>query len=344
MQTKSILSIVLCFFITSASLFITSCAGNEKIAPVEFRNFTAEIDSISKNGISVIELRSLKKEHSRFFALWLQEILDFEKYGPTTDSMQSVILSDFISKNKQVLNAIQSHYQRFPNLHKDISKAIGKLQFVMGTVKKPVIYSYFSQFSNYNTFVDTFGGQTIFAYSSEMFMNDTFPLYKMLEVPEFFTRYNKTNQIPAMLVWNYLKSSGEGDMKSKNMLSEAVVNGKIWYTMTLVFPDSNPWDLFGYSEKEWKQMNTEEGQIWKHYLDNSMLFQSDFNKYKRYFNYGTHTFGPGIPADCPPLIGNFTGYRIVDAYMKKNKAEVKALWRENDAEKILQLSGYNPIK
>ncbi len=325
-------------------VLFSNCSNKKSHSAVEFRDFNREIDSVSANGITTTEFVSLKNKHGRFFILWLNEVLDFEKYGPLNDSLGAVYLSEFMVKNKPVFNAVSLHYKKYPQLQNQISEAIGNLQDVMGNAPKPVVYAYFSQFSNYNTFVDTFGGKTIFAFSAEMFMNDTFPLYDMLDVPEFFKRYDSTAQIPAMMIWTYLKSVYDVNGTSKNMISEAVLNGKIWYTMAQVFPDAHPWDIYGYTEKEWKQMVTEEGQIWKHYVDQNMLFQTDFNKYKRYFNYGNHTFGAGIPEDCPPLIGNFTGYRIVEQYMKKTGTKLAYLWKQGDAEKILRESGYNPIK
>jgi Predicted Zn-dependent protease (DUF2268) len=344
MRNKSIfINSALALMVISSVLFL-SCSKKKTNSAVEFKNFNTEIDSLATGGISNAEFEAMKQKHGRFFIKWLNDILDFEKYGPISDSMGAIYLTEFLEKNKPIFKAVTSHYKRYPNLQNDISEALTNLNELMGGASKPVVYDYISQFSNYNTFVDTFNGKTIFAYSAEMFMGDTFPLYNMLEVPEFFRRYDSTEQIPAMMVWGYLKSLYDDEKHSKNMLSEAVLGGKIWYTMTQVFPDKNAWDLFGYSEQEWKQMNREEGQIWKHYLDQDMLFQADFGKYKRYFNYGNHTFGAGIPPDCPPLIGNFTGYRIVSEFMKKDSKKLAELWKEADAEKILRISGYNPIK
>lgn len=344
MQNKSILSKCGRALMVISVVLFYCCSNQQSHSSIEFRNFNSEIDSLATGGISNLEFNALKKRHGQFFIQWLNGILDFEKYGPLPDSLGAVYLSEFLEKNKPIFKVVSNHYKRYPHLNEEISVALNNLHKIMGGVSKPIVYDYISQFSNYNTFVDTFQGKTIFAYSAEMFLGDTFPLYNMLEVPEFFRRYDSTEQIPAMMVWGYLKSLHDDEKHSKNMVSEAVLGGKIWYTMTQVFPDKNAWDLFGYSEQEWKQMNREEGQIWKHYLDQEMLFQTDFSKYKRYFNYGNHTFGAGIPPDCPPLIGNFTGFRIVSEYMKKDNAKLTELWNEADAEKILRISGYNPIK
>jgi hypothetical protein len=166
----------------------------------------------------------------------------------------------------------------------------------------------------------------------------------LLEIPTFFNRYNGTKQIPAMLIWNYLKSVNDAGETGRTMIAEAVLNGKIWYTMQQVFPDAKPWELFGYSEKEWKQLESDEGQVWRHYISMNILFSSDFNKYKRYFIYGDHTFGEGIPENFPPMVGCFTGLKIITAYMKKEGITIRQLWNEKDADKIFRNSGYNPVR
>lgn len=322
----------------------TSCSKPEKYQDIAYVDFTGELGALAENGgISTVQFREMRKKHGRFFDLWLYEIVDFAKYGPVGDSAQAALLSEFLLRNKPVFSAIKKQYQNYQGLRQEISTAFGKLNAELGGVSNPVVYSYFSQFSNYNTFVDTNRGKTYLAFSSEMFMNDTFPLYKLLEVPEFYNRYNATSQIPAMLLWNYLKARFESD-ELKNMISEAVFNGKIWYTMEQVLDEKELWKQFGYTQKEWEQMIAEEGQIWRHYLNEEALFSSDFNHYKRYFTYGNRTFGSGIPEDCPPLIGNFTGYRIVSAYMEKTKASLPELWKAQDASEILRQSGYNPLK
>lgn len=344
MQKKSFLLKSALAMLSISLLFFYSCQNDKAYKPVPVVDFTEELATMADHGgVKVSDLINLRNKHGRFFDLWFYEIADFKKFGPLPDSLQALYLSEFVLRNKPVFNSIRKHYKGYPNLNANISAAFGKLNEMLGNVMAPTVYPYFSQFSNYNTFIDTNKGKTILAYSSEMFMNDTFPLYKILEVPEFFNRYNSTDQIPAMLLWNYLKGRYEGE-GANSMLEEAVFNGKIWYTMEQIFGDDKIWHQFGYTEKEWNMMVTQEGQIWRHYLNENALFSTEFNHYKRYFTYGNRTFGAGIPEDCPPLIGNFTGYRIVLQMMEKTEMTLQQLWAEKDAAKILKISGYNPLK
>jgi hypothetical protein len=79
-------------------------------------------------------------------------------------------------------------------------------------------------------------------------------------------------------------------------------------------------------------------------LDKQLLFSTKFNDYKRYFAFGNKTFGGGVPEDCPPLIGNFIGLRIAQAYADKNQAGLEQVWQLIKSNAFLQASTYNPIK
>ncbi|MBS3914759.1 MAG: hypothetical protein KG003_09675 [Bacteroidetes bacterium] len=348
MQTKSFLLKTFTVVIAIVLLCTTGCTGDrakfDEVQPAIVNNFTTDLNKIAAPNANIYAVYSkLKKEYGRFFQVWTNEIMDLGKYG-SGDSAQAELLQRFAGNNRKVFLAMLKHYEKYPEINNQINDALGHTQQLIGDKSPYRIVSYFSQFSDYRTFIDTMGKTTVVAYSAEMFLDDTFPLYKMLEVPDFYNRYNATEQLPAMLVWNYLKAKYESEFPSKNMLDEAVFNGKIWYTMERVFGEKELWKNLGYTEMEWKKMVEEEGQIWRHYVNENMLFNSNFNAYKRYFIYGNHTFGSGIPPDCPPLIGNFTGYRIVKAFMKEKNMSLKELWAFKDAADLYRKSTYNPIR
>ena len=52
-----------------------------------------------------------------------------------------------------------------------------------------------------------------------------------------------------------------------------------------------------------------------------------------------------MPEDCPPLIGNYIGLKIVQAWVKEQgDYNLYNLWKIKDANTVLQQSMYNPIK
>ncbi len=329
-----------------AAVLFTSCSKqNIKPADITYQDFTVELDKLAQKKAEVADLKSLNQGYGRFFDVWFSEIMDYSKYRGFSDQEITQVFGQWLQVNKPVFRILKSHYEKETNWRNDLNNQWGHLQTLLPETPTPQLVGYFSQFSNYNTFVDTTeNGQLLLGYSKEMFLNDTFPLYQMLEVPSFYNRYNSPEQIPTMLIWNYLKSTFEPKHKIKNMLDQAVFDGKIWSVLMEISNGKNPFEMLGYSESEWAMLERDQGQMWRLYLEQKALYSNDFNVYRRFFVYGDKTFGPGIPPECPPMIGSFTGYKIVQRYMQEMDVSWQDLFNEYDSQKILRLSGYNPVK
>ncbi len=345
MQKNNILNKVF-FVIGFAALVVLNGCGEPGVESKQIKqiDFVDELNELSKNPLQVSDLKMVKSKHGRFFDVWFSEIMDYSKYSRYPDSMIANMFNYWLQVNRPVFAAVQKHYSVNTDWKNSLDYQWSKLQSELSNVPDPVLYGYFSQFSNYNTFVDTFKGKTLLGYSKEMFMNDTFALYKALDVPSFYMRYNDPNQIPTLLIWNYLKSRFEAEHKINNMLSQAVFEGKIWALLMHISDRDAPNLDLGYTADEWAMMERDQGQMWRLILDQKALYSTDFNLYRRYFVYGDQTFGAGIPQGCPPLIGNFVGYKIVSKYIDETGCSWDELFKTTDATKILRLSGYNPIK
>lgn len=333
-------------------VILISCTPKKQAMPVSMHycDFVGQLDSLRIQGCTAADIKRLRKQNPRYFSLWLYEVMDFGKFGPISDTARAEYLQYWLLQNTPVFKVVDAHYQKNTAWKMEIEQGWANLQSQLPLTPNAQVYSYLSQFSNYNTFVDTFYNvktnklEVILAYSQEMFLNDTFPAYALLEMPPFFNRYNGSDQIASQLVWNYLKMQFEPSHKRISMLDEMIFQGKMWFTLLKLFPNKNPWDVLGYTKKEWEWLMAEEGQLWKHFLDSKILFSNKFNDYKRYFAFGNNTFGGGVPEDCPPLIGNFAGLRIVQACVQKNNMSIDQLWKITAANQILQSSAYNPIK
>ena len=344
MQKNNILNRWSLFFMIAVLGLSISCKQSSKKVELKYVDMVEGLQKLSVKRCLPSDIYMLKKQYGRVFDVWFTEIMDYQRYKMYPDSIVADYFNYWIQSNKPMFKALDAHYAIHTQWKEELNDAWGNLQTQLPKTPTPIVYGYFSQFSNYNTFVDTSKGQLILGFSKEMFMNDTFPLYDMLEVPDFYNRYNSPSQISTMLIWNYLKSKFEPEHSLKTMIDQAVFEGKIWSLLQNIHPDLEIYDQLGYTKQEWNMMTLDQGQIWRHLLDTKNLFSSDFNAYKRYFIYGNKTFGAGIPPECPPMIGTFIGYQIVQAYLKESGASYVDLFNEHDASKILRISGYNPAK
>ncbi len=344
MQKNTILRNCLLCFSAIISLFVA--CDSEKTVKLQTTHLTEAIEAVSEAGVSEKEVKEIRQKFTKKFDRWCVDIMGIPPQYMGNDSLLSVFLTNFMELNRPILASVQKHYDRYPKINDKISSSIAMLKKAFPDAGEFEVLVYFSQFSMTNTFTDTVSGKHILGYSAEMFMDDTCALYNQIEgMPAWIKRYARTEQIPAFLAVTYLNGRYQESHVRKTMLDEMIFQGKLWYSMLQLSPDIAPERLLGYSADEWNFLQKEEANIWNFYLQEKTLFSTDFNRgFKRFFVQGERTTGAGLPEDCPPRIGNYSGLKIVTAYAEKTGKSLKQIWEETNAGNILRESGYNPIR
>jgi hypothetical protein len=323
-----------------------SACQSEKGAKLPSVNLMNDLESVAEGGISADEVKGIKQKFTKKFDRWCVDIMGIPPVYMGNDSLLAEFLTRFTELNKPVLASVKRHYSRYPNLDDNIGKSISLLKKAFPDAGEFEVFVYFSQFSLTNTFTDTTSGKHVLGYSAEMFLDDTCKLYDQIEgMPAWIKRYAGTEQIPAYLAITYLNGRYQELHPRKTMLDEMIYQGKLWYSLLQLSPDIPAERLLGYTKDEWAFLQKEEANIWNFYLQDKTLFSTDFNRvYKRFFIQGERTTGAGLPEDCPPRIGNFSGLKIVTAYAEKTGKSLKQIWEETHSGNILKESGYNPIR
>lgn len=334
---------LLCF---SAIVGLFSGCISKKGDKIQTTSIITALGNAAESGISRDEAGLIKKNFGKKFDRWCVEIMGVPPVYMENDSVLSVFLTRFTELNKPVLSAVKSHYQKYPGLEDEIGKCIALLKEAFPDAGEFEIFVYFSQFSMTNTFTDTVSGKHILGYSAELFLDDTCKFYDQIEgIPAWMKRYARTEQIAPYLGITYLNGRYLDRHPRKNMLDEMIYQGKLWYSLLRLSPEIPPARLLGYTEDEWDFLQKEEANIWNFYVQEKTLFSTDFNRgYKRFFIQGERTTGAGLPEDCPPRIGNYSGLKIVTAFAEKTGKSWKEIWEETNAGNILKESGYNPIR
>jgi len=99
--------------------------------------------------------------------------------------------------------------------------------------------------------------------------------------------------------------------------------------------------IYSYTEEQQKWVEDNEYNIWSYIIQNKLLYNKDRTKYLSLIAEGPTTKGI---ADSPSRIGNYIGYKIVQAYMEKNPITLDSLFRTSKSELILKASEYKPQK
>ena len=81
----------------------------------------------------------------------------------------------------------------------------------------------------------------------------------------------------------------------------------------------------------------------KNFMEENLLFQTDYEKIKDYVSVAPFTPGLGEHNESAPKLATWAGWQIVKQYMDKHpEVTLQQLMKDNDAQKILNESKYRP--
>ena len=116
------------------------------------------------------------------------------------------------------------------------------------------------------------------------------------------------------------------------------------YLKDLLIPQVSDADKIGYSPEQiaWSEEN--ENYIWRYFIDEKLLYDSDPKLAGRFINPAPFSkFYLEIDNESPGRIGMWIGWQIVRSYMKNNDVSLQQLLQA-DAKEIFDNSKYKPKK
>jgi len=200
----------------------------------------------------------------------------------------------------------------------------------------PDIYFYISGF-NQSLVIDS----NVLGIALDKYLGENYDFYNKLGLPQ----YQRKRMIPEMMITDAIRAWLETDYvlpdSSETLLNSMIYNGKIQYLLEHILPYNHDTLLFAFSEEQLNWCENNEKKMWAWYIENKKLFETNPMEIKRFTADGPFT--TQFSKESPARTGVWTGWRIVKRYMERNSGTTIAdLMKENDGQKILSLSGYNP--
>ncbi len=165
--------------------------------------------------------------------------------------------------------------------------------------------------------------------------------YSRLGIP----RYQQQNMHPAKIVpdamyaWCMSEFPFEG--YGSQLIDKMIYEGKLLYLLDATLPNTPDSLKIGFSQKQLDFCIDRENAMWTYLAEYKMLFSNERMDIKRYTDDSPYT--SSFTADSPGRTGNWLGWQIVKAYMKKNPSiTIPELMQEKDCQKILNYSAYQP--
>lgn len=283
------------------------------------------------------DLQTLEIKYGSFTDIFIHRILNIPE---APDSVVELQLNEFIKDQEvsDIYRMTDSVYNNVEDIESGMEDFLKHLSYYYPEKPVPGVVTFISAF-NYAVITT----DSVIGIGLDMFLGNDVFYYPRLGIPKYvFSRFSREYIIPSAIKAWYQSEYDIAAVKNE-CLSQMIYQGKLLYFTKVMSPALHDSLIHGYALQQLNWCNENEANVWSFLIENKMLFNTDPSQFAKFVNDGPTT--SGFPKESPGKIGAYIGWKIVTAYAEKNnEITVPEIMNENDAQKILEKSGYKPQK
>lgn len=304
---------------------------------------SCKTDSKLEQDISKIDIDVTVERFDQLFAKVTPEGLpELKKAYPFmfskryNDSVWIARINDTLQR--QLSNQVNMVHGDFETTTTEINGLFQHLKYYFKGFKSPRIITVISDvdFRNKVIVTDSIALIAIDTYLGK----DHFFYY---DIYEYIKQNLKPSQIVPDLAVQYAQQH-ISQSRRKTLLDEMIYFGKILYFKDVMLPSISDQEKMGYTKAQldWAQDN--ESNIWRHFVEKELLFNTDSKLASRFINPAPFSkFNLELDSESPGRLGQYIGWQIVRAYVENNEASLQDILSMN-AEDIFNNSKFKPRK
>jgi len=319
--------------------------GNNKVdvsnikLEVHIERFDHDFDLLSKKPMAR-QAVALQTKYGAFYNDYLERVL---QAGTARDTAYfSNLRQVFAGRPYQDLkHEVDSVYPNLNKQEEELTDAFKRIKYYFPKKQLPKVYAYFSGFQAQTTL-----GNGYIGIGLDLFLGANSKFYPALinTFPHYLSRRFTPDNITPRVVEGIIREDMFPEPGSdRTLLAKMVYEGKMMYLMDKIVPDVPDSTKIGYTTKQMQWCQAFESNIWGYFLEENLLYETDYPKLQKYLNEAPFTPGLGENNDSAPKLAVWAGWQIVRQYMTKHpEVTLQQLLVLNDAQKILNDAGYHP--
>ena len=236
----------------------------------------------------------------------------------------------------EIDKAIQKQFRDFDKIKNEIIDFLKFYKYYFPDNQIPNIYTFVSGF-NQSVIV----GTDFIGVGLDKYLGPKSHYYADMNIP-LYQRYRANKKfIPVDLCRALAYYQFEYPDTTENLLNKMIYEGKIQYFIDKMFPYNNDTLKIAYTEQQIQWCKNNEKNVWVWFVENKKLLSDNIIDIKRYT--GEAPFTADFSRESPGRLGVWIGWQIIRSYMKNNpKVSLQDLMKDDDFQKIMNLSKYNP--
>lgn len=329
------------FLFIAATVLCLSCNSAQK---------TPDITAID------VPLTTVRYEQSFFAIDSLRLDVSLQKLAGQEPLFTQDFLYNILATTPQTaVKDVPQFMRAYQSMYKQISTQFASIKTEEAAIKEGLKYVkyYFPDYklpTKLITFIgpiNSFGNIITIdalAIGLQMYLGKNDPIYLSEEGQSLYPTYVSRRFEPSYMATNCMKNILDDMFPLQDagapLCEQMVEAGKRLYFLKQVQPNVPDSIVTGYTAAQLEGCYKSEKDIWSFFVQNNLLYQKDPSFIGDYMMDGPNTavFGDASPG----FIGQFVGYRIVEAWLQKNKALTLDKVMQTPAKIIFEQAKYKP--
>ena len=302
------------------------CSNSKKINPeiekipleIKFDRFDLKFASIEKE-----EFQNFKKKYNYLFPSQFSDSVWLKRKNDTIQIM--------------LQNEVNKIFPTLSNIEKEAENIFKHLIYNFPSIKVPKFLTLINNVDYQNKVIFS---DTIVLISLDTFLGSKNKIY--IGIPNYIKSDMDKNRFGSILV-DKIASSIIKSPSSRYFLDRIIYNGKILLLKDFVIPLSSDEIKIGYSNEQLNWAKQNEEYIWKYFIENELLFQTDDDLIDRFIIPAPFSkFYLEIDNESPGKIGQWIGWQILRSFRKKNPTLKISEILKLSYEEIFKEANYKP--
>jgi len=313
--------------------FLLSCQNSETI---DTSNISVKVD-IQRFDETMMQLKT--KEQIKGFLLKNTKFVN--QFYQTSPEDTALINRLFLVHNNSDTQAFyedtKKSFGNLTDLRNQLETAFKHIKYYFPETTTPKVYTVIAEM-DYNKKAIYANDKLIIALELYLGAN-----HKFYEFPKYLKQNFEERQMMPDIVTSFSlhKIPPPSD---KTLLANMIYYGKELYLKDLLLPEYTDAEKIGYQPQQitWCQEN--ESYMWRFFIDENLLFDSDSRLPNRFINLAPFSkFYLEIDNESPGRVGQWVGWQIVRSFMENNEVSVQDMLKM-DAKQLFDKSKYKPKK
>lgn len=279
-------------------------------------------------------IQNLSSKYAYFFEVFNCDIIAI---GGTENRSYVTYLQTFLNDYavRQAYHAADSVFGNTDWLNAKLTDGFKHYKYYYKNEEVPRVVAFVAGFNHSVVTMDGFIGVGL-----DKYLGANCNLYNMMQIPEYATRQMIPERIPYDVMVALFQSKYPYNNPEEYLLQRMINEGKILYFLDAMYPNDDDSLKHAYRQRDVRYCKQFERDMWTFMIDRKLLFSTDYLTIRNYCDNSPYTKDFGI--ESPPRVGCWIGWKIVKSYMQHNNMSLHELMLEQDYQKILNLSRYEP--